>query len=805
MDQKILVLLVQLGSPKSPRTGDVRDYLKKFLGDPRVVDTHPLLWWPILNCLVLPFRPRQSARLYSRIWDGREFPLTKWTNSFARKVGQYCSEQMEVRPCYLLSFPGFSQQLDYWLRHRKELGKVIVVPQFPQYSESTTASVFDQWSAALSQRTIIPHFELSHSYHRLKSFIDLSVAKIDRAIQKAKEGGQQVDGLVLSFHGLPLRQILQKGDPYYIHCQETFALIQDRVTSLPPKQIYCTFQGRFGRAPWLRPATEDFVRERVSRYNDRKLAIYAPSFVVDCLETIDELGHELQRTARQAGGDILRIDCLNDDEQWAMAYAEYLKALSKGEEEALCYHPPQLKGETLLGLEQAKADQHPLDSRAKSTIKVVFLSLFLDLMGFSIIFPLFPALAKYYLEQDGDSMLLQGFFQLIHNIQNLFSLPDSPHTTIVLFGAMMGSLYSLLQFAAAPFWGSISDRWGRRKTLLITSTGLATSYLLWIFSGPFELLLLARTLGGIMAGNISVATAAIADVTSPQNRAKGMAFVGVAFALGFILGPAFGGLLGAWDWSASYPESIAWGINPFSLPALFAFLLGLGSILLIAKKFRETRPPGRLTHSQERTANLRALWQGLPNSLVNRVNGAYFLFICAFAGMEFTLTFLAVERLGYSPQDNAIMFVFIGLILALVQGGFVRRKAHQVGEKFMACGGMLAVIPGLWIIAFAHSTLALYGGLLFLSVGSAMIVPCLTALVSLYSPEPIQGRALGIFRSLGALGRVVGPLLAGLLYWNGGGQRPYLWGGIFLLLPLMLIWKLPTPPGKSETVTGPPS
>ena len=792
MDKKTLVLLVQLGSPKSPSVGDVRAYLKEFLGNPRVVDLPSWLWGPFLRLVVLPLRSPKSARLYQRIWDGAEFPLTKYTDSFARKVDEFCGESLVVRPCYLLSPREPRQGLFHWAQRGEEWAKVLVVPQFPQYSDSTTAVVFDEWERALASREGEGSFEFAifKDYHRLRSFIDLSAQKIDRAIGEDRKQGRLVDGLVVSFHGLPLKNILQKGDAYYVHCRETFELLRDRVQSLPREKMYCTFQSRFGRGEWLGPATDDFVCKHFSQEEDRRLAVYAPSFVADCLETRDELGRELQHVAGESGGEILLVDCLNDDDSWAKAYAEYLLALAREEGEGQCYPHPDI-GDPIVEL-RAKTRWNPLDARAKSTIKVVFLTLFLDLVGFSIIFPLFPALAKHYLEVEQGHPLQTAFLNCVHWVEELFSLPSSPHTTVVLFGVAMGSLYSLLQFVASPFWGAISDRWGRRKTLLTTSAGLALSYLLWIFSGSFGLLILARALGGAMAGNISVATAAIADVTSPQNRSKGMAFVGVAFALGFILGPAFGGLLGTWDLSASYPDAASsWGINPFSLPALFAFALSLVSFWVLASKFRETLTGSKVGRSSERTANPLALWKGLPNPLVNRVNGAYFLFICIFSGMEFTLTFLAVERLGYSPGENAAMFVFIGLWLALIQGGLVRPWAHRVGERRMACWGLLAVAPGLWVVAFAHSTSALYGGLFLLSVGSAMTIPCLTALVSLLSPEELQGKALGVFRSLGALGRVFGPLLAGLLYWYGGSRGPFLWGGGLLFLPLFLLWRRP--------------
>lgn len=434
----------------------------------------------------------------------------------------------------------------------------------------------------------------------------------------------------------------------------------------------------------------------------------------------------------------------------------------------------------------------------KKNSLVIFLIIFLDIVGFSIIFPLFPALSEYYLTESGDHWFLRLLIWCTGEIQHLFSLPSSFYTEVVTFGVLMGSLYSLLQFVAAPFWGAVSDRLGRKKTLLWTTTGLALSYGLWIWSASFGLLLLARIIGGVMAGNISVATAAMADMSSKKNRSRAMALVGVAFALGMILGPAFGGWLGEWDLSKKFSW---WGINPFSGPAAFAFALSVFNIYLVAKKFSETLPSSLRKKGREgggkergRTANLVTLWRGLSDyPLVNRVNGIYFLFICFFSGMEFTLTFLVVERLGYSPRDNALMFVFIGAVLVLVQGGVVRRTVHLVGEKWMGFGGIIFVMVGLLSLAFAYSTGALYLGLGFFSIGSAMVIPCLTALVSLCSPEEVQGRALGFFRSLGALGRVVGPVLAGLLYWYDGSRGPYLFGALALLVPCFLLARLKLP------------
>ena len=341
---------------------------------------------------------------------------------------------------------------------------------------------------------------------------------------------------------------------------------------------------------------------------------------------------------------------------------------------------------------------------------------------------------------------------------------------------------------AAPVWGSLSDKYGRKPILLTTIFGLMVSYLIWGFSGSFTWLIFARFIGGIMGGNISTVTAAIADVTDRSNRSKGMAFVGIAFALGFIFGPAIGGILTAINPLEHFPELEAYGINPFSYPAFLAAILSAINLFFVYFKFEETLQKGK--RHEQKIINIFKLFSPLNNRNVNFTNYAYFIFIAAFSGMEFTLTFLAVERFSFSSLDNAYMFVFIGFIIAFIQGGVVRRKAHAVGEKKMAMIGLASIIPGLLVIAFTNSIIGLYLGLFFLAVGSAMAIPTLTSLVSLHSPDDLQGKSIGIFRSLGSLGRIVGPIAASLVYWKFNSSVPYLFGAILILLPMVILKKV---------------
>jgi MFS family permease len=437
-----------------------------------------------------------------------------------------------------------------------------------------------------------------------------------------------------------------------------------------------------------------------------------------------------------------------------------------------------------------------LSRKSRRTLKAVFLTLFLDLIGFSIIFPLFPAMLNWYTRHDAGSATLELCLNLIDKISWLG--PGAGEAVpIVLFGGLLGTIYSLLQFLAAPIWGQLSDRFGRKPVLLLCVAGISLSYVGWFFAESFLILVLSRILGGIMAGNISVATAAVADTTSDTTRSRGMAIIGIAFGLGFILGPALGGLLSIWDLSALFP-GVA-GLHPFSLPALVALVLSLVNLVYVARFFDETLLLARRGRSPvQRTINPFKIFQTFQFPGVGTTILAYFTYLVLFSGVEFTLTFLAAERLSYSPMENGLMFVFVGVVLAVVQGGYVRRKAHLVGEKIMALQGLIAIIPGLVLTGTATGTVWLYTGLFFVAAGSALATPCLTSLVSLLTPATDQGRILGIFRSMGALSRAVGPIVACVIYWRLGPVVAYIAGAAGMLVPISIAALIPKPEGGQE-------
>ncbi len=428
----------------------------------------------------------------------------------------------------------------------------------------------------------------------------------------------------------------------------------------------------------------------------------------------------------------------------------------------------------------------PMRKEARRALGVVCLTVFIDLAGFSILFPLGPAMLTWYLPREGTESLLGVailFFQQ-------FAADDagSAFFTAVLFGGILGSLYSLLQFLSAPFWGRLSDRYGRRRILLITISGTALSYIVWFFSGAFWLLILSRLFAGLMAGNIAVATAAVSDITTPAERAKGMALIGVAFGLGFIIGPALGAAGALIDLTAWFPGASAIGVNPFSVAALIALLLSLLNLWQVRRFFPETAP---VPDASAIVRGSVAVLFRKPIPGLARAGVVYFLFLFVFSGMEFTLTFLAMERLGYGPVENVRIFLFVGVVLLLTQGIVVRRYAHRIGEKTLAGVGLVTGPAAMLILALSRDQPLFFLGLAGMGLAVGLVTPTIATLVSFYAPDHEQGRAIGSLRGAGALARAIGPITAALIYWRFGSAAAYGCGGVLLLLPLLVAIRLP--------------
>jgi MFS family permease len=364
----------------------------------------------------------------------------------------------------------------------------------------------------------------------------------------------------------------------------------------------------------------------------------------------------------------------------------------------------------------------------------------------------------------------------------------------VLFGGVLSSVFSILQFVFAPFWGAVSDRRGRRGVLLLTVAGTALGYLVWVFSGSFWLFLLSRIVSGAFSGNLSVATAAVADVTSRTERSKAMGLVGAAFGLGLVTGPTIGAFTVHLNLVDRFPELARFGLNPFSVPALIAFVLCVINLLWISARFKETLSPQAQAGAVEpRLRNPIAAILGLENPAVRRANLVAFVFSIAFVAMESALTFLASTRFGYTARENGLLLGFLG-VCAIVTQGYIVRKLLRVADEVRVLGAGLAFsVAGFFVIGYATQPWMLYVGLALLALGSGLVNPSTTGLISLYAGQEEQGRVLGIFRSLSALSRAFTPVLAGIVFWRFGSASVFVAGAVLTLGALALCARLPKP------------
>lgn len=304
--KKTGVLLVNLGSPTAPTTSAVRRFLGDFLWDPRVVNLPRPLWWVILHFFVLPFRPRRSANAYRKIWDNSKgSPLTFLTRQLTEKVaGTLQAKGVITRYAMRYGEPSIARQL----RDFKEQGieKVVVLPLYPQYSSTTTASVYDDLVKELNRWRHLPEIHFISDYYQHPRYI---AAVVDSIEQSRREHGKN-EVLLMSFHGLP--EVLTKwGDPYFYHCQKTAAMIAEKA-GLKENEWLMVFQSRFGKAEWLKPYCVDTLQSLPGR-GIKKIDVICPGFAVDCLETLEEIAMENKAIFIDAGGEAYRyIPALND-------------------------------------------------------------------------------------------------------------------------------------------------------------------------------------------------------------------------------------------------------------------------------------------------------------------------------------------------------------------------------------------------------------------------------------------------------------------------------------------------------------
>jgi ferrochelatase len=301
---KVGVLLVNLGTPDAPSTAAVRRYLAEFLSDRRVVEIPPLVWKPILHGIILRTRPAKSAANYAKVWMDEGSPLAVYTNRQAIDLQKRLGDAIDVRVAMRYGQPAIASQLSAM----KDDGcnRILVAPLYPQYSGATTATVVDEVGRALAAMRWQPALRTLPAYHDDPAHIAALATRL-----KAQLAGLdfEPDAIVASFHGMPERT-LHLGDPYHCHCQKTARLLSDAVG----KPLTIAFQSRFGRAKWLEPSTEDTIK-RLAAEGKKKIAIFAPGFSADCLETLEELAMQGKEQFEEAGGEhYAYLPCLNDSE-----------------------------------------------------------------------------------------------------------------------------------------------------------------------------------------------------------------------------------------------------------------------------------------------------------------------------------------------------------------------------------------------------------------------------------------------------------------------------------------------------------
>jgi ferrochelatase len=299
---RIGVLLVNLGTPNAPEPGSVRLYLKEFLSDPRVVEIPQLVWQPILRGLILTTRPKKSAHAYRQVWTEEGSPLAAITVRQAKALAGSWGDAVLVDHAMRYGKPAISERIDALKARGCE--RILIAPLYPQYCAATTATANDEAFAHLRRmrwqpavRTLPPYYDDPAYIAALAAHLEAGLAALDFEPQ----------AILASFHGMPQRT-LALGDPYYCHCRKTARLLSEATG----RQLRVTFQSRFGRAKWLEPATDttlaSFRSEGITR-----VAILAPGFAADCLETLEELAIRGRDTFLAAGGtDFAYLPCLND-------------------------------------------------------------------------------------------------------------------------------------------------------------------------------------------------------------------------------------------------------------------------------------------------------------------------------------------------------------------------------------------------------------------------------------------------------------------------------------------------------------
>lgn len=306
---RVGVLIVNLGTPEATDYWSMRRYLKEFLSDRRVIEVPRLIWWPILNLIILSTRPQKSGHAYAAIWnkERNESPLKTITRSQAESLAASIADHPAVSVDWAMRYgkPSIAERLD--ALKAEGCDKILVVPLYPQYSASTTATVNDKAFEALMAMRWQPALRTAAPWHDDPVYIEALATSLTRHLETLDFEPEVV---LASFHGLP-ESYLKKGDPYHCQCHKTTRLLREHL-GWPEERLRVTFQSRFGKEVWLQPYTDETVRA-LARGGVKRLAIITPGFVADCLETLEEIAIQNGEFFREEGGEhFAAIPCLND-------------------------------------------------------------------------------------------------------------------------------------------------------------------------------------------------------------------------------------------------------------------------------------------------------------------------------------------------------------------------------------------------------------------------------------------------------------------------------------------------------------
>lgn len=326
-ESKIGVILVQLGTPDEPTPKAVRRYLKEFLSDRHVVDVNPILWFFILNFIILRTRPKKSAALYQRLFDTYGPVLRIYTKSLTEKISQeFAIEQNNMIIRYGMRYgnPSLKSVLREMIDQDK-CTNFLIVPLFPQHSNTTTGSINDLVMKEISKLRDKPTIRFMPTYHQSPGYIKSICHLLEECLKDRKNSP---DKILLSYHGIPKRYA-KMGDPYKKHCEETTELIKQQL-NFPQDNILHTYQSRFGKEPWLQPYTDETLIS-LAQLGMKDVMIACPAFTMDCLETLDEIAVENQKLFLHHGGERLQlVSCLNDDDFWVKNLKQLIENELKG-------------------------------------------------------------------------------------------------------------------------------------------------------------------------------------------------------------------------------------------------------------------------------------------------------------------------------------------------------------------------------------------------------------------------------------------------------------------------------------------